>query len=201
MSKQMIGHRARYKDAGYAGLDEGCESECAWHVIWTKSNFERLVSGQLTSKGYEVFLPMIDQWSIRHVDQVPATGVAASQFIKVPMFRGYLFVHQQMDKHAYLDISNTKGVVQLLGSSWNRLAVVPDTEIDAIKLLAGHHAPLMPYPYLKIGEKVRVIHGPMANAHGTLVKQDAEKGVFVVSVSMLQQSVAIEVELADVLPI
>ncbi len=201
MTKQTVNNWSRYKDERFTGLDDCGENVCAWHVIWTKSNFERLVRDQLLAKGYEVFLPMIDQWSIRPLGSEHQGERPSKHSLEVPMFKGYLFVHQKMDRHAYLDVSNTKGVAQLLGTRWNNLGVIPEDEIAAIMLLANNHAPLMPYPYLKLGEKVKIIRGPMTNAHGTLVKQDAEKGVFVVSVNMLKQSIAMDVDIADVMPI
>ena len=174
------------------GLPEIADQQPAWHVIWTKSNFEKIVHDHLENKNYEVFLPMITQW-LKREKGLPAVGV--------PMFKGYLFIRHAIDKRAYLDISNTKGLVNILGMSWDRLARVPEPEIQAIKQIADSRLPVTPYPYLKSGTRVRIIRGSMQNAQGILVRSDLAKGVFVISINLLQRSLAIKVDCADVVPV
>ena len=114
------------------------------------------------------------------------------------MFRSYLFVRHKIDKKAWLDISKTKGVVSILGARWDRLARIPDEEIDSIKLLMESQLPTMPYPWLKAGTPVRITRGSLANARGILVDSEMPNGLFVVSINLLQRSVAVKVNCADV---
>ena len=175
-----------------ANLFDVANPEEAWHVLWTRSNFEKIVFGQLQQKDYDVFLPMIGQRLNR------SKGLP---MVKVPMFKGYLFVRHAIDKKAYLDISNTKGLVNILGTRWDCLARVPDHEIQAIRQLADSGKTVSPYPYLKAGIRVKIIRGPMQNAQGILVRSELVKGIFVVSVNLLQRSLSIKVDCSDVVPI
>ena len=170
------------------GLEDIPDPQAAWHVLWTRSNHEKIVFEQLAAKGYEVFLPMINQWSKRRGHPVCA----------VPMFKSYLFVRHSIAKAAWLDISKTKGLVSILGMRWDRLARIPDREIDSIRLIASSQLPAMAYPYLAAGSEVRIIRGSLANAEGILVESDVDNGLFVVSIGLLQRSVAVKVDCADI---
>ena len=161
-------------------------------MLWTRSNCERLVHDQLVQKDYEVFLPQVQQWTLRKHG-----GLQAS---RVPMFKSYLFLNHAVDKAAYLDICKADGLVAILGSRWDRLARVPNNEIDAIRLAVDSQLPTMPYPYLEAGDKVRITHGSLTNAEGILVKTEQTKGLFILSVNLLRRSVAVEVHCANVVP-
>jgi transcription antitermination factor NusG len=145
--------------------------------------------GQLAAARYEIFLPMIAQRTS------PGSRLPAC---RVPMFRSYLFVRHKIDKQAWLDISNTKGVVSILGARWDKLARIPDQEIGSIKLLMESRLPTMPYPWLEAGTPVRITRGPLMNARGVLVDSEIPNGLFVVSINLLQRSVAVKVNYADV---
>lgn len=168
------------------------DSNAQWHVLWTRSNFEKRVEEQLTKKGYEVFLPEVNLWCNKR----KALATAST-----PMFRSYLFVHAEIDKETYIDISNAKGLVSILGHSWDRLGTVPEHEIDSIKLAVSSELPTMPYPYIKQGSRVKVIRGSLKGAEGHLVKKEQSKGLFVLSVELLHRSVAVEVDCTDVVPV
>lgn len=184
-----------YQQDGCTGLADAAETPLGWHVLWTRSNSEQLVREQLVARDYEVFLPMIDQWC-RGLIRGRADGVR-----RVPMFKGYLFLRHQIDRTSFLDISNTKGLVHILGPRWNRLAQVPDAEMAAIRRAVESHEPLLPYPYLKVGSRVRITRGPLANAQGILVRTDLSRGLLVISIGLLQRSVAVKVNCADVVPV
>lgn len=184
-----------YQDDRSTTLTDEAETPLGWHVLWTRSNFERLVSDQLVAKGYEIFLPMIHQLALGSVRG------RREPVRRVPMFKGYLFLRHRIDRTAFLDVSNTKGLVHILGTRWDRLARVPDEELASIKRAEESHEPLLPYPYLKAGSRVRITRGMLNNAEGILVRTDLAKGLLVISVSLLQRSVAVKVNCADVVPV
>ncbi len=200
----LINHGSKqfYQDDTSTSLTDTSETEVGWHVLWTRSNFEKIVRDQLLEKQYDVFLPMINEWSFRNQGAAFDNELAGkSPVVNVPMFKGYLFVHHPIDRAAFLDISKTRGLVHILGSRWNRLARIPDEQIETIKCLVDSHLPLLPYPYLKAGDQVRIVRGTLANAQGVLVRQDLSKGLFIISVRLLQRSVAVKVDCADVVPV
>ena len=156
-----------------------------WHVLWTHSNCEQLVFDQLAAKGFDPFLPTLETWSKRG-------GVR--RLGRVPMFRGYLFLRHSMDKTSYLEVYRARGLVRVLGERWDRLDIVPNSEIEAIQKLLHSGLPILPYPYLREGQRVRITDGPLADMEGIVVRVNPKKGLLVVSVNLLQRSVAVHLD-------
>jgi transcription termination/antitermination protein NusG len=156
-----------------------------WRVLWTRSNCEQLVRDQLAKKGFDLFLPTAEAWSRRGGVRVRGP---------VPLFRGYLFLRHAIDKASYLEICKARGLVRMLGERWDRLEVIPDSEIQAIQKLVRSDLPIFPYPYLREGQRVRITHGPLADVEGVLVRGNPKKGLFVVSVDLLRRSVAVQLD-------
>lgn len=156
-----------------------------WHVLWTRSNCEQLVNDQLAARGFDVFLPTINAWSRR-------AGVR--RLSRVPLFRGYLFLHHAMDKGSYLEVSKTRGLVHLLGERWDQLGVIPDREIEVIERALGSHLPISRHPYLREGQRVRITSGPLADVEGVLLQSKPNKGLLVISIHLLRRSISVQVD-------
>ena len=65
----------------------------AWYAVWTHSHCEHQVRQQLAARGFHSFLPEVQTWSKR---------LGSMHLIRTPMFPGYLFVRDTMDKQRYL---------------------------------------------------------------------------------------------------
>src|SRR5437773_10634011 len=156
-----------------------------WRVLWTHSNCEQLVCDQLAAKGFDLFLPSIEAWSRRG-------GVRRRS--RVPLFGGYLFLRHAMDKASYLEVYKARGLVRILGERWDRLDAVPDAEIEAIQKLVSSGLAILPYPYLREGQRVRITRGPLADVAGIVVRVSPKKGLLVVSVNLLQRSIAVHLD-------
>jgi transcription antitermination factor NusG len=167
-------------------------ADAQWFVLWTHSNCERRVDEQLRGKGFETFLPMVKAWSRRR-------GVQSS--IAAPMFPGYVFVHHAIDKRSHVEMLKATGVVRILGERWDRPASVADDAIAAIRRVAAAEVPVFPYPYLTEGQEVRITDGPLTGVEGILISTKPQKGLLVVSIELLQRSVAVEVESTQVRPV
>ena len=163
----------------------------AWHALWTRSHCERLVRDQLAANGLDVFLPTIERWSRRG---------GLRHLICVPMFPGYLFLHGAMDKTSYITVVKTRGLVQVLGERWDRLATIPDGEIEAIRRIVDAGVPVLAYGYLREGQRVRITRGPMTDVEGILVRTKPNRGLLVVSVDLVRRSVAVQVDCTAVTP-
>src|SRR5215510_14801154 len=109
---------------------------CPWYALYTRSHCEQLVYEQLVAKGLHLFLPKIPVWSQR-------AGVRHR--IAVPMFPGYLFLHSLVDSAIYLEVRQARGLVCILGQGWDRLAVVPEEEIQAIYAVLRSRLPIHPH--------------------------------------------------------
>jgi transcription termination/antitermination protein NusG len=155
-----------------------------WYALYTHSHCEQLVANQLTAKGFYIFLPKLETWSRR---------AGRQHLISLPMFPSYLFLRHAIDIASYLEVRKARGPVLILGERWDRLAVIPEAEIEAIHKVVVARFPIFPHPYLKEGQRVRITHGPLAGATGIFVQSKPTKGLLVLSVELLQRSVAVEV--------
>ena len=154
--------------------------------VWTRK--ESAVASELQAKGFECFLPMftsIRQWSDR-VKQV-----------ELPLFPGYLFCRFELNNRRSLVV--TPGVLQIVGVGKSP-APLDDAEISALQLAAASEFPRQPWPYLSAGTRVRVVHGNLSGIEGILINFKGNHRV-VLSVSLLQRSVALEVDLSWVMPL
>jgi transcriptional antiterminator RfaH len=167
------------------------EPRPAWHVLWTHSHCERRLFDQLRSMRYQVFLPEYTVWSRR---------AGARHTSRRPMFPGYLFLHHAMDRSSYLEVRRTRGLVDVLGSGRDGLAVVGDREIEALRTLSESCEPCAPFPYLKDGVRVRIARGPLAEVEGILLRREDDRGMLVVSIDLLSRSVAVKVDCTSVMP-
>ncbi len=166
----------------------------SWYALWTRHQSEELVHEQLQGKRFHSFLPTLDVWVRRNGSRHRST---------VPMFPGYIFLQHAMDKESYLTVANTRGIIKILGERWDRLAPIPDREIANIQRLHTADADAAPYPYsrLQIGQRVQISTGPLAGIEGVLVRNHANRGLLVVSIDLLQRSVAVELDCSHVSPL
>jgi transcription antitermination factor NusG len=159
-----------------------------WWALYTRHQHEKTVAEMLSAKGFEVFLPLyesIRRWKDRR------------KVLAMPLFPCYLFVRGGLDRK--LQVVTTPGVHMILYRG-EQVAMVPQQEIEAIqRAVAGPHR-VEPHPYLKCGSRVRVTRGSLDGVEGILVRK---KNLcrLVLSVDMLAQSVAVEVNAWDVEPI
>jgi transcription antitermination factor NusG len=167
-------------------------SDAQWHVLWTRSHCEQLVHDQLAAKGFHILLPRTNLWSRQR---------ARRRLVPVPMFPGYLFLRHAMDKESYVEVRKARGLVEILGGRWDRLAAVPEPEVAAIEKVDRARLPALPHPYFRQGHHVRITDGPLADVEGVLLRLNANKGVVLLSVHLLQRSVAVEVDCTRVVPV
>lgn len=181
------------ENRGKAGRPEGGEAstrngaEIRWHALWTHSHCERLVRDQLAAKGFEVFLPEVAIWTLRDARRCAA---------REPLFPGYLFVRHAIDKNSHVEIRKTRGLVRILGEGWDRPAVVPAIEVEAVRRIVDSRLAPAPHPYLRVGRRVRIRRGPLRGVEGILVELRPDRGLLVVSVELFQRSVAVEIDCA-----
>lgn len=156
-----------------------------WFAVQIRTRREVLAAEYLGGKGYEWFLPLYKSrrpWSDRIKE------------LNVPLFPGYLFC--RFDPHHRLPILQTPGVIQIVGC--NRVPVpVDDGEIAAIQTLVSSGLPNQPWPFLSAGDRVRIESGPLRGAEGLLTTVKGNHRL-VLSISILQRSVAVDIDSAFV---
>jgi len=165
--------------------DFGSKETNAWWALYTRHQHEKTVAEMLSAKGFEVFLPLYEserQWR----DRVKK--------LSMPLFPCYVFVRGDLDRR--LQAITTPGVHMVL-SRGERVALIPEEEIDGIRRAMDVRCQIEPHPFLRGGERVRVIRGCLEGVEGILVRKK-NFWRLVLSVNMLAQSVAVEVDSADV---
>jgi transcription antitermination factor NusG len=168
-----------------APVESAIPARPQWYAIWTRSNCEQLARDALSARGFEIFLPRVVRWRRRGGSR--GTGPE-------PLFPGYLFVHDTLEKPQCVTILKTRGVVRLLGERWDRLTPVPDREIEAVRRLIASGSPVFRHRALLPGDRVRIVDGPLAGLEGRFVRARSTKGLFVVGITLLQRSVAVEID-------
>jgi transcription antitermination factor NusG len=160
----------------------------AWFALRVRSNYERLVASMLTGKGYPQFLPTyrkLSRWSDRKKN------------IELPLFPGYVFSH--FDVTHRLPVLTIPGVVHIVGAG-HKPEAIPDEEIHAVQRFVSSGFAVEPWPFLHVGESVVVESGSLAGLEGILT-QVKNQYRLVVSLTLLQRSVAVEMDRDCVRPV
>jgi transcription antitermination factor NusG len=152
-----------------------------WYAIRVKANRERVTSESLKNKGYDVCLPVYQQSSRR------TRGV---RVLEVPLFPGYVF--SRFDVRNRLPVLSTPGVVNIVGIGKTPQPVDP-AEMEAVLALNGSSLKLSPHPYLPVGLRVQALDGPLRGIEGVIVEHTPSDQL-VVSVTLLQRSIAVNVD-------
>jgi transcription antitermination factor NusG len=159
--------------------------EPRWYAAYTSANHEKRVALQLVERSVEHFLPLyesIRRWKDRRMK------------LQMPLFPGYVFVRLALRDR--LQVLQVPGVARLVG--FNGLpCALRDSEIEAMQTCLERKAYLQPHPYVQVGRRVRVKCGPLAGLEGIVVRKK-NRVRFVISLDLIQRSVAVEVEAADV---
>jgi transcription antitermination factor NusG len=150
------------------------------------------VTDQLSGLGFEIFMPKVLAWR-RHN--------GARRRLEQPLFPGYVFVHHAIDRESHVTILKARGVVRVLGDGWDRLAVIPAAEIDVVQQMVASGSPVSAHRQLAKGDRVRVVAGPLTGVVGVFQRSRPSKGLLLASITLLQQSVAVEVDAAAVEPL
>ena len=163
-----------------------------WHVLSTRSQCEQQVHDHLAAEGFEVYLPRTRRWIAPNGEQLMCGA---------PLFPGFLFLRHLLDRESHEQIRRTRGLIEVRGDGWERPAILPDSEMDAIRRLIESGIASQPHAFLRAGFKARVARGPLAGLEGILARSRPDKGLFVLSFPVLQRSVAVEMDRAVVEPI
>ncbi|MCI0413493.1 UpxY family transcription antiterminator [bacterium] len=159
-------------------------ADLQWYAVYTRSRHEKTVASRLEEKRIEVFLPLrkvLRRWKDRRKE------------VLMPLFSSYVFVRIPFTQK--LSVLQTPGVVQIL-SEGSKPMPIPEEQIVSIQKLVESGLTYDPYPYLKEGSLVSVVRGPLTGVQGILVEK-RKKHLLVLSVDLIQQSAALQVDISD----
>jgi transcription antitermination factor NusG len=152
-----------------------------WYAIHVKPNFETVTARVLRMKGFDEYLPVYRsqrRWSDRLKE------------VDAPLFPRYLFCRMEHWERA--PILSTPGVVSIVSCGTDPIPV-PESEIEAVRTLLNSGLGAQPYPFINVGDQVKVSEGPLAGVTGIVIARKNEFHL-VVSVPLLQRSVSVVLE-------
>ena len=170
-----------------ASTDTREDESLNWFAIYVQAKHEKVVASMLKTKGLDTCLPLtktVRKWSDRH------------QEVEEPIFPGYVFC--EFNSEFRTPVLRTAGVVQILGAG-KRVLPLETSELDALKALERTKAPVEPWPFINKGQWVCVEKGPLAGLTGVVAECKSGLRV-VVSIGLLQRSVAVEVNRSQIRP-
>jgi transcription antitermination factor NusG len=169
------------------GMDIAINAE-RWYALQVRARWEDSTSNLLSNKGYRTFLPTIKAKERRG---------GRSKEIAAPLFSGYVFC--QFDAVNRLPILVTPGVIAVVGRG--RIPVpIEDSEVAALQKVVSSGFQPEPWPYLEVGQTIRIEDGALNGLEGILVSFKGSRRI-VVSVSLLKRSVSLEIDRTSVSPI
>lgn len=142
----------------------------AWYLIYSKPQQERLALENLARQGYEAYLPLIRNRRRRGGRYVQAID---------PMFPRYLFIHLNDETDNWGPIHSTFGVSKLVRFG-DLPARVPDDLVASLQ--AGEDeagVQNLPPPDFRIGDKVRIVEGPMAGYEGIFHAKTSQERIII----------------------
>jgi transcription antitermination factor NusG len=164
------------------------DSQERWFALRVKSRCEQIVATTAQYKGFESFLPLYRsrrRWSDR------------LQSVEFPLFPGYVFC--RLDPQRRLPLLTIPGVLHFVGIG--KIPVpVEDAEIATIHAALQSGLSTEPWPFLEVGQRVRLTEGPLAGLEGIFVG-DSKQQRIVVSVTLLRRSVAVTIERQWAIPL
>ncbi len=160
----------------------------SWFALYVKPRHERAIAEALRAKGFEQFLPLYKarrRWSDRVKE------------LEAPLFPRYVFCRFGALDH--LRVVTTPGVWCVVGTG-KRPVSIPESEMAALQTVVRSGLCAHPWPFLRAGQMVRIDAGPLRGLEGILAaSRNAQR--LVISVTLLQRSVAVEVDRLYVTPI
>jgi transcription antitermination factor NusG len=163
------------------GADRANPRGAMWYAVHTRHQHEKFVARTLANKGFEAFLPLyteVRQWRDR------------TKVVELPLFSCYVFLRGDLDRR--LAIVTTPGVHAMVSTA-GKLAGIPEEEIQTVRSVIESRVNVEPHPFLKCGDRVRVKAGSLRGLEGFLVRKKGQARL-IVSVSLLERSVAAEVD-------
>jgi len=160
------------------------EDQLKWYALHARSRHEDVVFNGLMKKSIEAFVPRVEVMS-RRKDR--------RKRILVPLLPGYVFVHSDLNPYHYWDIVKTYGVVRIVGTE-NKPVPVKEEEIASLRILHGTDRTVRNQAYMKKGDRIMIMEGPLKGLTGFYLRHKGKSDKVVVSIELLQRSLAVEIE-------
>ena len=162
--------------------------EARWYAAYTCANREKRIAEQLRGRAIEHFLPLyeaVHRWKDRRVR------------LELPLFPGYVFVRLPLAER--LRVLEVPSVVRLVGFG-EHPEPLNDDEVETLRIGLRSGLGAQPHAFLPLGRRVRITHGPLSGLEGVLLRRKGNLRI-VLSVDLIQRSIVVDVDAADVVPV
>jgi transcription termination/antitermination protein NusG len=173
---------------GWVGTSD--DGKPQWYAVHTRAQHEKAVVSHLKREGINTFLPLVSEvhrWSDRR------------KVVEVPLFSGYAFVNLCLVPETWAKVLRVNGVLRLLGIPGEGVSI-PENQVESIRALVSGKLPYTIYPFLKVGQRVRVRGGSLDGVEGILVSRNGNR-TLVISVEPIQRSLAVCIDSYQIQPI
>lgn len=166
------------------------QEQLRWYALHTRARHEKAIERRLREQGMETFVPttiQVHRWSDR------------KKKVEVPLFSCYVFIRSALsaeDRTRVYQVESVHGFVGMRGSS----IPIPDDQIESIQKVLTQTAPWRSYPFLKIGQRVRVCGGAMDGVEGVFLSENGDHSL-IISIDAIQRSMAVRIDGYDVEPV
>jgi transcription antitermination factor NusG len=158
------------------------EQSAKWFAVETRHRFEKKVSEQLQSKGFQVFLPLRIEhhmWSDRQ------------KAVTAPLFPRYAFVQLEQSRDLCRVVLQTAGLIRFV-SFGGIVTAVPQKQIEDLQLLLEKKGAFSLHAFVHPGQRVRIRGGCLHGLEGTLLENEKDK--LVISIQCIQRSLVVEIQ-------
>jgi transcription antitermination factor NusG len=155
-----------------------------WCAVQVWAGREHRSATHLRLRGYESFCPVYYEqrrWSDR------------IKTVERALFSGYVFCRlDRVIAEKAEKIVTAPGVIRIVRDSHGPMPI-PADEIESIQRITQTSLPREPWPYPRAGQHVRIERGPLRGAEGVVLMVKSQRRL-IVSISLLQRSVAVDIE-------
>lgn len=165
-------------------------STFAWYALQTRPRHEKRVHAELQDNAIHTFLPLLSEshfWSDRR------------QTVQVPLFPGYVFARMRNDLHQRVAVLRTRGVVSFVGVR-GLGTPIPEEQVRAIQAIVTAKVPFGPYPFLNVGQRIRIVGGSLDGIQGVVQAKNGDASL-IISVDLIQRCLAIRIAGYRVVPV
>jgi len=160
-----------------------------WFAVYTNARHEKRVAEHFGLRAIEFFLPLYKarrKWKD-----------GSTVDLNLPLFPGYIFV--RISPGSRVRVLGVPGVLWIVGGKNVEAAAIADANIYAIQASLSSYQ-VEPHPLLIAGQRVRIRKGALAGIEGIVVRNKNGLRV-VITLELIMQSIAVEVDGHDLEPI
>jgi transcription antitermination factor NusG len=164
----------------------GCREH--WFALLVRARHEKSAGQLLLERGHEAFVPL---WRTRRrwSDRIKE--------VELPLFPCYAFC--RFDPQRRQSVLSTPGVLRVVGFG-DQPVPVEEAEIAAIRTIVEARLKYEPWPFVRVGQRVRIEVGSLRGTEGHLVSVKGRDRL-VIGITLLQRSCAVEIDQDWVSPI